>query len=113
MSILDRPKHEVIVQRRERRVTPHGSALAAVGAPIPVPCSVRALTAAETADLGLSTETVYRVVARDWPGDVLSLLTWRGDDWQPIGDPLRFDGSTRTQHWQVRMKQVSPNGESV
>lgn len=113
MSILDRPKHEAIVQRREQRATPHGSALAAVGGPVAVPCTVRALTAAEAAELGLGTETIYRVIARDWPGDVLSLVTWQGEQWEPIGQPLRFDGSPRTQHWEVRMKQVSPDGSGV
>lgn len=106
MKLLDRSGHVVTVQRRERRITPHGPVLAAVGPAVSVQCGVRALTASETADLGLTTETVYRVLAREWPGDVNSLLTYKGDQWEPIGDPLHFDGSPRTRHTQVRMKLV-------
>ncbi|MFD5599181.1 hypothetical protein ACFWHR_03895 [Leucobacter sp. NPDC058333] len=113
MGLLDRTPHIVTVQRRKRRVTPHGSSLVAFGAPVDVSCVVRALSASEAADLGLTTETVHRVVSREWPGDVLSLVTYNGAKWEPIGDPLWFDGSARTQHWEVRLKRVSPNGAGL
>lgn len=107
MSFLSAPPHSLAVQMRKRQQTAHGPSLVPVGDAVTVRCAVRALSAAERSDLGLTTETTYRVLARNWPGDVLSLIRWDDADWEPIGDPLHFDGSPLTAHVEVRMRRAT------
>lgn len=106
MKYLDRPQHVAAVQRRIATPSDYGSIYADDGAPVLVPCTIRALSAEESEALGVTATTVYRLICRSWPGDINSLITWNGALYEPIGDPLRFDGSARTAHFEVRLKRI-------
>ena len=106
MSMFARPPHVVTVQARHPVTTAHGTAFEHVGKPVDVPCTVRAVSAAETNVDGLTALTMRRIVARDWPGDIYSLVTWGGDTWQQQGDAQLFDGSPATRHWEVFLRKT-------
>lgn len=111
--MLDRPPHRVQVQRREPVRTAHGTSFEPVGDPITVRCIVRAVSASESNVDGLTAQTMRRIVARDWPGDIYSLVSWGGIVWQQQGDAQLFDGSIRTRHWEVLLRKADGDGAGL
>ncbi len=104
--MLNRPRHVVTVQNRRLVRGAHGTEYRLDGDPVEVPCTVRSSSATETNTDGLQVSTLKRVIARTWPGDVHSLITFRGDEYEPQGDPQEFDGSERTTHWEILIQRV-------
>jgi len=106
MSLLDGP-HTVMVQKRvPMRTAGYGSSYANNGAPVPVRCTVRMLSTSETAVLGIEAQAVIRILARSWPGDARSLITWGGRSWESRGVPVVCDGSRATAHVEVTAVSV-------
>ena len=93
MSLLTRPRHAVIVQLRASVLDDEGiENLAPVGDPLVVRCNVKPITTAEAEAYGITARETYRITARDWPGDHLSLMittSWavRGDMRCRCGSP--------------------------
>lgn len=110
MSLLTSPRHRVSVQRRVESAGAHGVAFLHEGKPVSVPCTVRFLSSTEAYQSGLTLGASVRVIAVSWPGDALSLVTWRGVEWQQVGDAMLFDGSPRTAHAEVVLKRVERRG---
>jgi len=99
VTLLD--SAEVVVRRRTAADTAYGPVYSDDGPPMAVACSVRALTAAETRQLGWQATAGIRILARSWPGDERSAVRWDGADWEPDGPALRRDGSPATAHFQI------------
>lgn len=80
-----------------------------VGDPIEVPCTVQAVrewsTEEEIRVEGLQVLTLARLFARSWPGDVNSIVTWDGHEWETVGEPQHFQVSRRTNHWSVTLRK--------
>lgn len=113
MRMLDFPPHVVTVQPRKPQKTSHGTSFVNNGDPVEVACIVRAVSASESNVDGLTAQTLRRVVSREWPGDIYSLVSWGGDTWQQQGDAQAFDGSARTRHWEVLLRKVERDGSGL
>lgn len=100
MSLLT-GKETVTIQNRTPTKTAHGTTYTNTGDPISVRCDVRMLSTTETAQLGLLDHTVIRILARTWPGDSRSVLTWRNKQWEPQGHSLERTGSAKTRHIEI------------
>ncbi|MGK0740433.1 hypothetical protein ACSHWG_00890 [Leucobacter sp. Z1108] len=108
-SIRGRGHHEVIVQRRTVGRKNTFVNYVNEGDPIVIKrCSVQSVrewaTAEENYAYGLSQLSMRRVFARDWPGDVNSLVYFNGGEFETVGDPQHMDGSPRTEHWVITIK---------
>lgn len=112
MSLLDRrAPHVVQVQRRENVVSARGKPeLTPVGSLIAVRCAVQGArewaTEEETRDVGMQVLSIRRVFAREWPGDINSLVYIDGDMFETIGDPVRASMSRATRHWAVTLRWI-------
>lgn len=107
---MNRPPHNVTVQRMRLADDGRGGFHDAPdGAPIVVPCSVQSArewsTAEESYDGGLQVLDIVRVFARDWPGDVRSVVYWDESEWETVGSPQHFSMSAKTSHWAVTLKR--------
>lgn len=71
------------------------------GNPIPVPCNVYPLTAAEMESYGLQLIETRSVICDAWPGDIHSRITFDGAEWDQYGPVKTYDKS-----WGVRSVQV-------
>lgn len=108
MSAFD--QHRVSVQLRKPKKTSYGTTLVNDGDPISgVPCTVRFLSTSEVTSEGLVLFTYGRLIAREWPGDEHSLVTFQGRDYDTKGEPLTFDGSPATAHVEVSLVRVPAN----
>ena len=111
MSLLTRPRHTVMVQRRALVQDEEGvEDLAPVGTPIEVRCNVKPLTAEEREAYGVTAQETSRITARNWPGDHLSLVAYDGRDWDQHGEPQRHRMSPRTAHDVVIITANAPRG---
>ncbi|NVC23402.1 hypothetical protein E7Z53_08095 [Kocuria salina] len=111
MSLLTRPRHTVTVQLRESVQDDEGiENLAPVGDPIPVRCNVKPISTVEAEAYGITARETYRITARDWPGDHLSLVAYDGRDWDQHGEPQRHRMSPRTAHDVVIITANHPRG---
>lgn len=108
MSAFD--QHRVTVQRRHSVPTAYGTDIVDDGPPLEnVPCTVRFQTSSEVTSEGLIIVTYGRLIARTWPGDEYSLVTFKGREYDTQGEPIEFDGSKATAHWEVSLKSI-PKG---
>lgn len=108
-SIRGRGPHSVIIQPRRVERTAGMSSYVDDGPPIQINhCSVQSVrewaTAEEIYASGLQLLSMRRVFAREWPGDVNSLVYFDGGEFETVGDPQRMDVSRRTFHWVVTIK---------
>lgn len=108
--LLDRPPHTVIVQRKARVQGQRGGYHEEpIGDPIAVPCMVQAVrewsTEEELVVDGLQVLTLARIFSRTWPGDVNSIVTWDGFEWETVGEPQHFQVSRRTEHWSITVRR--------
>lgn len=110
----------VIVQRRRHVRNAHGGYYEKYGDPILVVCSVEGH--AQQAGMfsisgdedkspsvqgGLQEVYPIRILAREWPGDIYSLIWWNGDPYDADGSPNYFPHSTEiAQHYEVRARRV-------
>ncbi len=73
-----------------------------------VKCStvpVREWSAAEEQEmLGLQIVDMLVVLAKDWPGDVKSIVVKDGRAYETVGAPQHFDLGRRTSHWRVTLR---------
>lgn len=108
MSLLDRPRHSVTVFPQVTGDDGYGGILLSEGAPVVVPCNVQPVSVDELEALGgVQARTVYRVVARSWPGGIHSRIRWMGDDFDQVGEAQRFMMSPRTSHFKVFIRARS------
>lgn len=111
MSILlDRPPHKVTVQKKVRTQGLRGAYHEENdGEPIEVACMVQAVrewsTEEELVVDGLQVLTLARIFSRTWPGDVNSIVTWDGYEWETVGEPQHFQVSRRTEHWSITVRR--------
>lgn len=111
--MLTRPPHVITVQRRKASTDANGATVyVADGGPVEVQCTVRSRSAAEDLSGGVAAATDFRILARTWPGDIDSLITWKGVELEPVGDPLPYDGSRRTQHFEIRANLTQQSREA-
>jgi hypothetical protein len=111
VSLLTNPRHTVMVQLRESVQDDEGvDVLQSVGEPIRVRCNVKPITAAEAEAYGITARETYRITARGWPGDHLSLVSYDGRDWDQHGEPQRHRMSPRTAHDVVIITANHPRG---
>jgi hypothetical protein len=108
--MLDRAPHTVSVQLMANVQGVRGSYEAQkVGVPLVVRCSVQAVrewsSEEEIQVDGLQALTLARIFSRTWPGDINSIVTWDGYEWETIGDPQHFQMSKRTNHWTITLRQ--------
>lgn len=108
-SIRGRGPHSVIVQNRVKgRVNGH-PVWVPDGDPVLIEhCHVQSVrewaTAEETYEHGLSLLSMFRIFTRTWPGNVDSLVYFRGGEYETVGTPQYMDGSPRTEHWVITIK---------
>ncbi|MBS3177750.1 MULTISPECIES: hypothetical protein [unclassified Pseudoclavibacter] len=109
MSAFD--SHLVTVQPRKVHRTPHGTELVPDGPPIrKVKCGFRETGSSEQLSAGEVPSSDARILAREWPGDARSLVTHRGVEYSTVGRPKRRDGSPRTAHIEVLLKETNADG---
>jgi hypothetical protein len=98
VSLLDRARHWVLVEPAVVSVGAYNEQVVSYGAAVRVPCAVQPLRAEEAVGLGVTADTAYKVIARDWPGSLHSRVTWLGRTWFQHGETLHHTMSPRTQH---------------
>jgi hypothetical protein len=69
-------------------------------------------TAEESAAEGQETSTTYRFLCRTFPAGPYARVTFDGSDWDVLGEPKHYRGSTLTGHYTVRLKERAVNGGS-
>ena len=111
MSLLD-GREEILVFPQVLTVDADGNP---VYAPSPVPLAflarVTALSAVESAALGQGFTTLHRLTARELPVGAWSKVTWRGRDWDVLGEPtVRDQGSPASDHVTVMIRARTPDG---
>jgi hypothetical protein len=62
-------------------------------------------TAAESADLGQQTSTVYRFISRDFPAGPYARVEFDDAEWDVIAEPKRHRGSSTTRHVTTFLKE--------
>lgn len=62
-------------------------------------------TAAESADLGQQTSTIYRFISRDFPAGPYARVEYNGAEWDVLAEPKRHRGSTTTRHVTTFLKE--------
>ncbi|MCJ1709230.1 hypothetical protein [Microbacterium sp. VKM Ac-2923] len=68
---------------------------------------VRDWSAAEEQEtLGLQIVDMLVLYAKDWPGDVLSLVIKDGQKYETVGAPQHFEFSRKTSHWRVTIRWI-------
>jgi len=121
-SIRGRGPHTVIVQNRVKSRVNGIAAYVPDGDPITLPNvhvqSVREWASAEEYyEEGLRLLSMNRIFAREWPGNVDSLVYFNGGEYETVGTPQHMDGSKRTHHWVVTIKWLgdkpAPAGPEV
>lgn len=111
MSLLDNAPHRVLVQNRVKTTNSRGqTVLTDSGNPIPVRCSCQPLSAVESNFDGLQALTKRRIISRTWPGDILSVVTWDGSDWDTVGRPQQLSMSSGTAHWEIVIEERGAHG---
>ena len=118
MSLLTRrAPHTCWVQLREVGRTPEGLRdLLPVGDPILVHCKAEPVrdwsSEEETHYLGLQVQDLRVIYARDWPGDLNSLMLYDGDVYETVGQPQHYNAglSKRTHYWRITTKWVGKRG---
>ncbi len=114
MSLLTNPPHVAVVQGRVKSKDDEGATVYTdSGAAFSVPCSVQPLSAAESNIDGLQALTKRLIVARTWPGDILSTVIYDGYDWDTVGDPQHHNMSPRTDHWEVVIEKRGKHGSGL
>lgn len=109
MSIRGHGPHSVVVQNRVKSRKNGQTVYRPDGNPILIPsCHVQSVrewaTAEEIYDNGLSLLSMNRIFTRTWPGNVDSIIYFRGGRYETVGTPQYMDGSKRTEHWVITIK---------
>lgn len=104
--LLDRHESTVLVQQRVEQSGDYGTAFVDDGAPVEVPCNIRAVSAEEADSLGLALTTLRRLYCRAWPGLPTSSLTIDGQPFEQVGEAQWFGGSRLLSHWEVVVKKI-------
>jgi hypothetical protein len=106
MSLLTKPRHRLVVQRRktDAKDSLGNPKLVADGDPVTVGANVHPLRADEILARGLQESIARGVVARTWPGDIHSLIYFDGYEWEQEPAEL-FDQSRSTTHVEVVIKR--------
>lgn len=113
MSLLTRrAPHTVLVQNRSMTRDTGGRQVWVPDGPlIPVKCAVQVArdwsSAEEYHDAGLQVLDMRVVLARYWPGNENSHVTWSSELWEMVGAPGELNMSRRTRHWRVTMRRVA------
>jgi len=111
MTTLDRPPHVVQVYPEVDGTDDYGTP---TRVPSAVPVEVRGwvwpISAEESEQLGQQVATVYRLSARAIPGGAWARVVWDGRDWDPLGEPMRYEsgGLTGLDHASVLLKARGP-----
>lgn len=96
--LLDNPPHSVSVALAVTTLDKYNGDAITYPSSITVRCAVQPLSADEAAGLGVSPSTSYRVIARSWPGGMLSRVIWDGRTFFQRGETLHRSMSPRTKH---------------
>lgn len=116
MSLLDRKApHELWVQLRETVRTPEGlRTQLEIGDPIRVRCKVEPVrdwsSAEETYFAGLQVKDLRVIYSRTWPGDLNSIILYRGELYETVGQPQLYNSSRRTSHYRITVKWIGDRG---
>lgn len=116
-------KDQVIVQPRKPVRTAHGNKYENDGEPVRVVCSVEgraqqagmfSISGAEDKTPqnqgGLTEVTPIQILAREWPGDIHSLIWWKGDWYDADGSPVTRDtGTPESRHVEIRARRTAIN----
>ncbi len=98
MSLLINARHWVLVEPAVAGVGFYKEPTVTYGPAVSVSCAVQPLRAEEAVGLGVTADTAYKVIAKDWPGSLHSRVTWLGRTWFQHGETLHHTMSPRTQH---------------
>lgn len=102
-------QHRVDVTLRHPTATAYGTKLVVDDTLTGVACTFRELSSSAVTSEGLVVNTAARIIARDWPGDEYSRVTFKGRDYDTQADPIEFTGSGTTHHWEVMLNRVPKN----
>lgn len=88
------------------------------GTPMRVPSNVpvvvigrfQPVSAEESQAAGQAVGTVYKFIARDFPGGAWARVATQGRDWDVVGEPQRHNGSPATRHSTVMLRARTPAG---
>jgi hypothetical protein len=104
VSLLDRGPHTLTVTPRTRTKDALGAAVWTPSTPVEARGAMQPVSATESTELGLTTETVYRFLGRTWPGDVHAEVSWNGRPFEQVGEAKVHGMSPRTAHVEVILK---------
>lgn len=106
MSLLTRPKHELMVQLYVKSPGSIGqNEYEPTGDPVPVKGNKHPLTAQEVEANGLQNFTTVNWHSIKWPGDEHCRVTLDNAEWDQIGEAKLFAMSTRTLHYEVILRK--------
>lgn len=109
MSRLDNGPDEVLVYVEVDGTDDDGNPVKVPAAtPMKVRGDLQPSTAEEATALGQSLTTLYRFIARDFPGGAFARVSARGRDWDVIGEPKRRNSSDATRHVTVWLSARTP-----
>ncbi|MFE2912821.1 hypothetical protein [Kitasatospora indigofera] len=110
MSLLDRGNQTVLIYPEEETTDDRGNVVRRPAAtPVTVLCRVQPSTTEELLVPGQQVEAIYRIITRDAPLGPWALVVWSGRDWDVVGEPRRYTGSSRTAHVDclIRRREVT------
>lgn len=119
MSLLTRnAPHVAWIQNRTSGRTAEGlRALIPDGDPLKVRCKVEPVrdwsSAEESYFAGLQIKDLRVVYSRDWPGDLHSVVLYRGELYETVGQPQLYNASPRTTHYRITVKWVGDRSDDL
>lgn len=112
MSLLTtRAPHVVEVQKRRRAKNGRGvTELMNDGPRVKVRCAVQGArewsTEEQRLDSGLQVLSIERIFSKTWPGDVNSLVYFRGEEYETVGSPVQASMSRNTSHYSITVQSI-------
>lgn len=109
MSIRGRGRHTVIVQPRKVTRIAGMQQIVNDGDPVVIKrCSVQSVrewaSAEEFHEAGLQLNSMRRMFAREWVGDVYAHVYFDGGVYEVLGTPQHMDQTPRTEHWVITIR---------
>lgn len=82
--------------------------------PLPVRCFIQMVSSEETFSMGKSINSVYRIYAKEWPGQFDSVIRYKGRTLRQIGDADDTSDIERVGHVEILVESnhaaVKTNG---
>lgn len=99
MSLLDAAWEAVYVYPQRAYVDDEGNRLyGPADHPVVVLAHVQPVASTENTSEGQAVETRYRVIARDAPAGPWSIVEWRGEKYEVLGEPAVWHSPAHLRH---------------